>query len=85
MNHGGRAHIEHLPDDVELHQTVDALGARGKSLERLEVEVAGVSDVGDPEIDQRALCGAQSQGTGDGAAAVVAADDDVLDFQDGDR
>ena len=85
LHHGRRAHVEDLPDDVELHQPVDALGARRQARERLEVEVARVADVGDPEVDEGALRGAEGQRAGDGAAAVVAADDDVLHFQHGDR
>ena len=42
------ADVEALPDDVELDQPVDALGARWESGQRLQVEVARVSYVGHP-------------------------------------
>ena len=78
--HGGRLdHVAGRLDDVELDEAVVALGLVGDGAQLLVVQAVDVADVAQPGVEQAEVLG--RHGGLDAAAAVVAADDDVLDVQ----
>lgn len=68
-----------LLDDVELDQTVVAGGLVLNGVELLLVQAVDVADVSQPGVQETEVLG--GHGGLDAAAAVVAADDDVLDAE----
>ena len=81
---GGRLDdVPRLLDDVELHEAVVPLVLLLDGRELLVVQTVDVADVPQPGVEQSEVLG--RHGGLDAAAAVVAADDDVLDVQVADR
>lgn len=77
---GGAADVVDLFDDVEFAEAVNALAFFLDGLDVVVVFVGDVLDVAEPVVDEAEFgfveCGA------DAAAAVVADDEDVFDFED---
>lgn len=79
LDGGGLDDVAALLEDVELDEAVVALGLVGDSVELLLVQAVDVADVTQPGVEQAEVLG--GHGGLDTAAAVVAADDDVLDAE----
>ena len=82
LHDGASADVEHLVRDVELTEPVPAgLGPPRQVHQVRAVAVARRADVADPVADVAARRRGELQGPPHRAAAVVAADDDVLDLE----
>lgn len=79
MNVGRLDDVAALLNDVELDEPVISLALVGNGIELLLVKAVHVADVSQPGVQQTQVLGCH--GGLDTAAAVVAADDDVLDAE----
>ena len=74
-----RAHVHRLLQHVQLAQPVDRRWGIGRPIEKVRVLVTHILHVAQPVVDEPELL--PLEGGAHAAAAVVAADDDVLDLQ----